>query len=290
MQTCNHLDDYTCFPGSLSTPTIELIKDGAKLAKLAYCLTSQEMCLTSDQDIKSKISNDPKLIECTECDAQAFIFDYKPTSENSKSKLVISVRGTSSIMDWMCNISTHQTKLIDFFTGNEIPGVMVHAGFYRQFCGLFGIFNEEILCHLDNGGELMCIGHSLGAAVSCIAACFYGMKYPGQVGYIGYGGPRCGNDKFEEFFMKNIKFYYRCKNAHDPVPACIPPISYSHVGPELHLGPNDPLPDIPILFDVMDHSLVQYIAAMEHPILATAKISKNTQNWAMKLLSNFSLW
>lgn len=284
--------EYTEFPNKLDTKSVDLIRDGAILAHLAYSGSAEHMMETLRTERKykgllDKIIGIPELIDCANCDAQAFLINYLQEGDK-KPALIIDCRGTSSLTDWLCNISTYQTPFVDF-DGKKMQDVSVHAGFYRQFKGLFSIFEGKVKDHLNASGKIICVGHSLGAAVACIAALYYGAKYKNQVSYVGFGGPRCGNEGFTKAFDAHMTSYFRCKNASDPVPACIPPLGYSHCGSELHFGPKDFLSDVPLLLDVLDHCMTRYLDAIEMPEKAQAATPAATSNWLLKTLSIFSL-
>jgi len=284
------LQELMIYPGTLDTAAKDLVRDTAVLAHLAYHNSPDLILETLRSEPKYKklflkIAGSPEFVECADCDAQAFIFNYK-RSNDEKPTMIVDVRGTTSLMDWLCNVSTYQSTFVDI-NCSALSNVKVHAGFYRQFKGLFSIFGGKIKEHLDTGGILICVGHSLGAAVACVAALYFGMGYKNQVGYVGFGGPRCGNDEFASTFDEHVSFYYRCKNASDPVPACIPPLAYSHVGYELHLGPEDFIPDVPVLIDVLDHSMARYLQALEKPEEAVSATPEPTSNWVLRTLSKF---
>ena len=52
--------------------------------------------------------------------------------------LAICARGTTSLMDWMCDAEVDQVTFRDC---NQKAVGKVHAGFYRQFIGLFSLFD-----------------------------------------------------------------------------------------------------------------------------------------------------
>jgi hypothetical protein len=239
------------FPEKLSAEQINLIVDGALLAWLSYQhpenvelvyrqLQKGHLPEGTDEkfDILHKVTEKPDFVLSEACDAQAYIIKYtSPKTDNlgRAPTMVIVIRGTTSFTDWMCNVASYQTDFISP-TGNTLAGVQVHSGFYRQFQGLIALLEDDISKHMESGGNLICVGHSLGSAVACIASLYYALKYPKRVYFLGYGSPRCGNTEFAKEFDQHVTFYARCKNGRDPVPACIPPISYSHVGTKYTLG------------------------------------------------------
>lgn len=277
-----------------------LVTEAARLSWLAYrdpkdVQSSWATChnstttLTDCNKILPKIVEQPRYVTCVSCDAQCYLVKYAPPPEaglGDEPILVICSRGTTSLMDWMCNFQAEQTSFRDA-SDKTVPNVLVHAGFYKQFMGLYSICDIDIKKHLSEGGLLLCTGHSLGSAISTIAALNYGNKYPGQVFYIGFGTPRCGNSGFASKFGQVVNMRYRIKNLRDPVDSIVPPLNYVHVGQEYHLGDPDPLPDIPILLDVADHYIQNYIKNLTQPQKAQPTATLETRQWYQRVLDNF---
>ena len=119
--------------------------------------------------------------------------------------------------------------------------------------------------HLKDGGNLLCVGHSLGSSVATIAAVNYASGFPGQVWFAGYGTPRVCDATLADLFNKTVQTRIRVKNASDPVNSIVPPIDYTHVGSEFHLGPVDNYPEVPVLLDVPDHDIAKYVQNLENP-------------------------
>lgn len=296
------------WPASLREPEQKLVLDCAKMAWMAYSdqdtvaawwAAQQAGTLKVDpakpamSDVMPRISKLPRFVSCPSCDAQCYLLMYTPPkgiSELPEPLLVIAARGTTSLMDWMCNARAYQTTLRDA-TDQPVKGVEVHAGFYRQFIALLSLVDRDLQNHLKNGGKVLCVGHSLGGAISTIAALNYGNTYPQQVWHASFGSPRVGNKAFKDAYAKCTKLQARLKHARDPVPSCVPPIDYWHVGPESHLGEADPFSDIPVLLDVGDHDMVKYVAAIQTPAAAQATVpaASSTGSWLLKAMSAFRL-
>ncbi len=282
------------FPDKLTKEQRDLIVDGSLLAWLAYQHPEVVAKAYKNKDTKQfeifeRITESPKFVTAEGSDAQAYILRYQPPVTDGLGEgpaMVLVARGTTSIRDWLCNAATFKTKFL-FKNETGLEDVKVHSGFYRQFTGLFDTFDDEVTKHLAGGGKLICVGHSLGSAIACIASLYYATEYQKQVYYMGYGSPRCGNAAFALAFDKFVSFYARCKNGRDPVPACIPPISYSHVGYEIHNGPVDPYPDVPVLIDIPDHDIAGYVKALQNPDVVESTVPEKTTTWLMRALDAF---
>lgn len=284
------------YPENLDNPTKKLIYDTSLLSWLAYSQPEELDKAWRDKSyvdrfaVLDRVIELPLYITCPDCDAQCYLIKYNPPNGvsglNDKPTLAICARGSTSLMDWMCDGDIKQTQFRDS-TDTHLPGVYVHSGFYKQFIGLFSIFDEQIKKHLIDGGNLLCLGHSLGSASSAIAALNYGNQFPSQVWYVGFGTPRVGNKLFADAFDKCVQLKIRMKNNRDPVNSIIPPIHYHHVGEEYHLGPPDPLPDIPILMDVGDHYIQNYVKHILDPEIAIPTAKKSTHVWYQNILSKW---
>lgn len=290
------------WPAKLSNSEQELVLDCCKLSWLAYSepntvsklwLAKEDGSLTVDlakpvaSDALVRVSKMPQFVTCPSCDAQCYLIDYQ-RGESEKPLLIIAVRGTTSMLDWICNASIHQVQFRDA-TDKPVQGVEVHAGFYRQFIALLSICDKQIKSHLKAGGDIMCTGHSLGGAASTIAAVNYGHTYPAQVWHASFGSPRVGNATFAATYKMCVKLQARLKHARDPVCAVVPPIDYSHVGPEIHLGEADPCGNIPILIDTPDHDISKYAKAIQTPATDKAAVpaASTVGSWLLKTLSAF---
>lgn len=255
-QSCTAISQY---PAGLDDATKQLLTDGAKLSQMAY---SNPEAVTPDSfEVLKRVEGTPDFVTCPECDAQCYNVKYKPPRVPGmpSSVLAICARGTSSVVDWVCDAEVDQVPFKDA-TGATIG--RVHAGFYRQFLGLFKLFGDRVRKHLAAGGFLLCVGHSLGSSVSAVAALYYGLGHSGKVFYAGYGTPRVFDPVAAKAFNSCVKGKWRVKNRADPVDSCVPPIDYQHVGSEIHLGAADTHPNLPLLTDVRDHDIARYVAAL----------------------------
>lgn len=281
------------YPGSLSPQTQQLLQDGAKLSWLSYSEPDIVKSKWASKDfaegryeVLRRVKQCPQFVSCDACDAQCYIAEYDPPKVGTlqdKPTLAILARGTTSLMDWMCDARANQ---VDFKDCKQRLFGKVHAGFYRQFIGLFSIFDKQIKQHLEAGGNLLCVGHSLGSAIATIAAVNYGLGFPKQVWFAGYGTPRVLNKTLADAFEEVVQTKLRVKNASDPVVAIVPPICYVHVGTEMHLGPKDDYPDIPVILDVADHDIATYVRNLAKPEGSSEAKPAATRDWLKRALSS----
>jgi len=258
--------------------------DLAHLSGLAYNQPAyiQDLWNAHADPVLSRATRPPEFVQCERCDAQCYLMYFGDL-------LAICVRGTSSFQDWLCD---GQIDLVPFKNckATRLPGVLVHAGFFLQYVGLFSAFDERVKSHLADGGKLFCTGHSLGAAVGALAALNYGSGFKGTVSYEGFGCPRVGNAAFATAFNACVLLRVRVKNGADPVPSIIPPVlGYTHAGSEVHIGPVDSHPDIPLLTSIADHAISNYEAGLsdqKKPAPAATKLGL-CQEWVLKVMDAY---
>ena len=229
-------------------------------------------------EVLSNIRELPKFVTCPACDAQCYLMSYDnpegsdiQTGDSASPLLVICVRGTTSLQDWMCNTST---SLVDFkdCMGDRLPGVKVHEGFNTQFMGLFSLIDDEVKRHLHAGGHLLCVGHSLGHSTSTLAAVNYASQFPSQVWHIGVAGPRVGNKTFANIYDATVGLKYRLRYGLDPVPALVTSMQgYCHCGTPVQLGVANNYPDVPLLLHLGDHHLIRYLKALSFKDMVDTK-------------------
>jgi len=160
--------------------------------------------------------------------------------------------------------------------------------------------------------------------VAALTALYYGEAYPQQVAYIGLGTPRVGNEAFKQKFDSVVMDRTRIANGRDPgkfsfyafgldvlrlsknasesittgavsaflthsLPAVNkvpPPVGYTHVGKEAHIGRGDPYPAIAALTDLPDHDVLKgYLHNLETPSARSSSVPTEHSNWMTEVLS-----
>jgi pimeloyl-ACP methyl ester carboxylesterase len=144
--------------------------------------------------------------------------------------VVLAYRGTEqNLADWIRNLDVVSTDRPRYGA--------VHAGFYNGF-NVAQDAVEGILNSIDRIGEktLWVTGHSLGGALSVIAAAEFQGRYK-VAGVYTYGQPKVGRDLLEGFYDTHFKGrLHRVINHEDVVPM-VPPF-YQHFGELYHFDGN----------------------------------------------------
>lgn len=265
-------DGYVQYPGSLTNDTKMILLDAAHLVSIAYddssTIRRQWQRLHGgaggmpnvSNNVLSKLS-DLVFVNDHSLDVQAFAGFYSANDSASNDMLIVAIRGTNSITDWLLNF---KFVLVDFgedSSGDIVANAKVHHGFRMQYTAVVKVLGEKIRDHLLGGGNVLFTGHSLGAAVSTILALRFAKQFPQQIWNATYGSPRVGNTVFAECCKRYLGMCWRVKNCSDPICAIILPVlgQFEHVGNEVHLGERDFLPNIPIMSSVADHAHWNYI-------------------------------
>ena len=144
-------------------------------------------------------------------------------------------RGTTSKKDWMINLDATQDPLnLTNVFGKDRP--RVHGGFLRQFQSVVMSLMKHASDYMadksikDSNKTFYYIGHSLGGALSTIAALVFGIMYPdARHVCITFGSPRVGDARFCELFKEHVDECVRSVNQEDPVPMVPTACRYEHV-------------------------------------------------------------
>lgn len=110
-------------------------------------------------------------------------------------------------------------------------GMLVHTGFYRVYSSIRAQLWTLFRANPNSERELVITGHSLGAAVSNLAALDFSQYHPL---HYTYGCPRTGNRVWADTFQKKVPHSWRVYNAEDLITEVPPPVIlqwvYCHVG------------------------------------------------------------
>ena len=142
-------------------------------------------------------------------------------------KLIIAVRGTDSVKDWIENLDIHEAKIND-------SKITFHSGFYNQYKSIKNKIYSVIDDFKNDGGEeIIFCGHSSGGAVASIMChdVISDQKWIGKSKAVTFGCPVFTNEYGASWFVENIDQYFRCVNFLDPVPNIpeLENIGYYHV-------------------------------------------------------------
>ncbi|KAM0283415.1 hypothetical protein ACHAQH_002538 [Verticillium albo-atrum] len=147
--------------------------------------------------------------------------------------IVLTVRGSSNIRNWISNILFAFTGCTDLTAKCK-----VHTGFNNAWREIRtpAIAAIKQARAANPSYTVVATGHSLGGAVATIAAAYLRAKESIPVTLYTYGSPRVGNDYFANFVSAQAGAEYRVTHAADPVPR-LPPIilGYRHTSVEYWL-------------------------------------------------------
>jgi hypothetical protein len=161
------------------------------------------------------------------------------TNDANSNDVVIAVRGTSNIWEW---VQDAKFLLIPFkrVTG----GGLSEDGFtdmYDSFSTTPGNapkpFVVAIQPSIPTTATVTIAGHSLGAALATLLAFDFGANTKLNVVLYTLASPRVGDLTFSQVFNHIIPNAYRVYNRMDIVPQLPPPLMYFHVGDATELIP-----------------------------------------------------
>lgn len=130
-----------------------------------------------------------------------------------QQSIYVVFRGSTSTRDWINNINTILKPY------PNCSNCEVHAGFYRaeESVKQAMIVEVQALLHKNPQYKVIVTGHSLGGALSTIAALTLSPLNT-SITLINFGSPRVGNLQFAEFASSTIKNRYRLTHYRDVVP------------------------------------------------------------------------
>lgn len=217
----------------------QIAMDHVYLAYGAYCPVNELKAWTCKwcQKLAAEGYNLIGVNSDDKAETLAFIAQHNTTSE-----VVVSVRGTISVTNWIENLDFKLTHW------DQLPGgpqeTQVHAGFLymwqtqRQF-----VLDTIAPLMANKDAYIFATGHSSGAATSAILVVELANLYPGRVTQYNYGQPRVGTSVYDDFVRANVTTNFRVTNLKDPVPH-IPPMwidGYKHTGTEVWYTDDSPL-------------------------------------------------
>ncbi len=150
---------------------------------------------------------------------------------NGTGKMLMVFTGTFFMDEWYNDINFPQVEAIKL--NNYKPGIKIHTGFYNLYLAirdqLWNLFNQ----YHTRINELYITGHSLGGALSTIAAFDFAQYMPI---YYSFASPRVGNTNFANTFNRLVPQALRIYNIDDIVPELPPPVILSNVYQHVEKG------------------------------------------------------
>jgi triacylglycerol lipase len=195
-------------------------RDAAFLAEAAHC------AYNSPQEIVAQAArwNYPHFRFLEKGNTQAYLIA-------NDQRVVLVFRGTepTSPKDWLTN-----TKLPLV----EALGGKVHEGFWQDWRDLEDLVVEQVTRLRDRNQELWITGHSLGGALSVLAALTLVTQDQRVNGVYTFGAPRVGDTDFSNSYNSYLQAQtLRLVNHRDMVPR-VPPLQwgYQHVGQMIYFN------------------------------------------------------
>jgi len=156
------------------------------------------------------------------------------------SEIVFSFRGTElrSIRNWIEDFDA--MHIIPY---PQLPDAEVHSGFYYSYESIVSQVHLAVKALTQSNPSLpiSVVGHSLGGALSVLAAVDFGMlKVTTQpIRVWNFGSPRVGNQAFEEYYSSLVNLSWRTVNQEDIVPHVpLQIMNYHHVPTEVWFSSN----------------------------------------------------
>ncbi|WP_413110249.1 lipase family protein [Thaumasiovibrio sp. DFM-14] len=127
-----------------------------------------------------------------------------------KNELVISVRGTKRINDWVSNFNIG-------LKGSP-NGSLGHAGFINTFHTLRPQIKQFLVSQKSMPKRIHCVGHSLGGALASLIADWLKEEFSMRVNLYTFGAPRIGHESYSRKSESANDKIFRCTHGADPVP------------------------------------------------------------------------
>ena len=235
------------------------------LAQLAYQSPDVvEQAYTSKAAVLEGALELPRYLTDADTDLQAYIVRFPDLT-------AIAVRGTSTLQDAFCDL---QADMCTFHStlNPGLPFSRVHCGMFEQYCKLETLIKPVLdEMTIDENEKVVCLGHSLGAAIATMAAVSLSTVYPNRVSLYGFGSPRVGDAKFKAICQQHLTDLTLVKHSADPVVKVMVGSVYQHVAEMQLCGGIDFFPSIPSLLDLPDHAITGYVRNLENQQQARSK-------------------
>ncbi|KAI2615910.1 alpha/beta-hydrolase [Hypoxylon sp. NC1633] len=217
----------------ITTAEISTLKFFAQYAGASYCNSEVPLgsVVTCAEDVCPDVTAAGAKVTAT---FSGFVTDIEGfvSSDDTNQLIVVSIRGSSSIRNWIADLSFIPVSC------DLVDDCEVHVGFLTAYEEI----SEDLLAGVaaaqaaQPSYKIIFTGHSLGGAVATLAAGF-ARDQGFAVDVYSYGSPRVGNEEFVEFVTAQPGLETRVTHLDDPVPR-LPPIllGYRHTSPEYWLS------------------------------------------------------
>ena len=116
--------------------------------------------------------------------------------DNMSQVVIVSIRGSRSIGDWISNFNTRKYK---------VNGVKFHEGFYKDLDSAYYSITHQLIPYINSGMTIYITGHSRGGALATILAYRIVQDYPAhckQFKMFSFGSPPVGDKAFVKRFKR----------------------------------------------------------------------------------------
>lgn len=143
----------------------------------------------------------------------------------SRQEIVVAFRGSSNIPNWISDLTYEKVPYPPCAGACD-----VHEGFFSLWTGLAPLILPSVRSMLaaHPGAPLFVTGHSLGAAISILAALELEAETRDRTVYLyNFGEPRVGDPAFAKYAAAHLPDGYQFRVTHhrDPVPH-VPPMDF----------------------------------------------------------------
>lgn len=151
--------------------------------------------------------------------------------DQRRNAIIAAFRGSCDLRNWIADLTFPQTNY------SKCQNCKVHAGFYIAYMEVSSIVKAQVQLILSKyrSAEIYVTGHSLGAALSALAALDIKSTF-GRVDQLcNFGQPRVGNQQFADYLAAELPDTFRVIHYADLVPQ-LPPVEllgYRHGGAEI---------------------------------------------------------
>ena len=234
------------------------IKYSAKASTLAY-----------RQPKRTRLVN--KLL-CPESNTLAYSWITTNDCNSNSNKLYITFKGSSTTKDLFDSIDCHK------YMYNEKDNIQIHKGFWNKYTNLRLQLYNLIYSYSNKVNEIICTGHSLGAALASICALDIYYTFQIKASLHTFGSPRVGNVDFADMMPNILNEHYRVTYMDDVVSHIPMGFEYRHIygnhihflDDEVYVIQNDDkrefTTDMIGLSMITSHTMVYYIQALSNKV------------------------
>jgi triacylglycerol lipase len=199
------------------------------IAEIRVATTEVAEVMAADSvAVQEAVETDFAAAEAGVLDPSAFGFVVRETATGS---VLVCIRGTRTPREWLENFTAVPNPF------DLVPGFgLVHLGFERMYRSVRTSIQQG-LAGVSSGTRITVVGHSLGGAMSTLAAVDIKLNFSrANTDLCTFGGPRTGKTAFRRNFNREITRCFRITNQFDVVPH-VPSLitGWNHVGEEIEV-------------------------------------------------------